>query len=156
MSIPSFDGALDGVQRALVDSTTLIAFHSPLERVHPLAKYLLGRVAADRDPLTALYSTAIAAEVLVRPILIGDDHLTFMHAWLVTHPHLVLLPVDLSVAMQAATLRAVTNIQLPDALVIASGLLAGCEAIVSNDEAWARKLSPLFRQFRWVYLADHL
>ena len=36
-----------------------------------------------------------------------------------------------------------------------SGLLAGCEAIVTNDERWKRRLEPAFRTFRWVYLADH-
>jgi hypothetical protein len=34
--------------------------------------------------------------------------------------------------------------------------LAGCQAIVSNDERWKRRLAPMFREFRWIYLGDHL
>ena len=39
--------------------------------------------------------------------------------------------------------------------MIASGLLAGCEAIVTNDRAWKARLEPLFREFRWMYLGDY-
>ncbi len=56
----------------------------------------------------------------------------------------------------AATLRAIKNIRVPDALVIASGLLAGCEAVVTNDDEWKRKLQPLFTEFRWLSLSDYI
>lgn len=59
-------------------------------------------------------------------------------------------------ATRAATLRAIKNLKTPDALIIASGLLVGGEASVTNDAAWKKKLEPLFREFRWIYLADHL
>jgi len=79
-----------------------------------------------------------------------------MHTFLTTFPNLTILPADLTVALQAATLRATTGIRLPDALVVASGMLAGCEAIVSNDEQWRRKLALLFRQFQWIYLGHYV
>ena len=79
-----------------------------------------------------------------------------MHAFLTSFPHLTVLPVDLTVAVQAATIRATTGLGLPDAIVVASGLLAGCEAIVTNDEQWHRRLAPLFRQFRFIYLSSYL
>ena len=55
--------------------------------------------------------------------------------------------------MRAAT-RA--KIRLPDALVVACGMLAGCEAVVTNDEAWKSYLAPLFHQVGWVYQGDCL
>ncbi|MBI2939567.1 MAG: PIN domain-containing protein [Chloroflexi bacterium] len=79
-----------------------------------------------------------------------------MHTFLTTFPNLIVLPMDLQVATSAATLRAMQNVSVPDAVIVASGLLTGCEAIVSNDEEWRRRLQPLFPQFKWVYLADHL
>ena len=78
-----------------------------------------------------------------------------MHAFLRSFPNLHLLPVDLDVASHAVTLRAIKNLKTPDALIIASGLLAGCQAIVTNDNEWKKKLEPLLREFRWVYLGDH-
>jgi predicted nucleic acid-binding protein len=64
--------------------------------------------------------------------------------------------MDLNVAQQAAALRASTNLKLPDAVVVASGLLAGCEAVVTGDEAWGKRLAHLFPAFRWIYLPDHV
>jgi predicted nucleic acid-binding protein len=97
-----------------------------------------------------------ASELLVRPIRSGRERADFMHTFLTTFPGLTLLPVDLVVAVQAATLRSTVNVRLPDALIVASGLLAGCEVIVSNDERWKRRFAPLYPQFRWFYLGDYL
>ncbi|MBI3973648.1 MAG: PIN domain-containing protein, partial [Chloroflexi bacterium] len=96
-----------------------------------------------------------AVELLVRPLRTGQEKFTFMHTFLTQYPYLTVLPMDMTVAVQAATLRATLNIPLPDAVVIASGLLAGCEAIVTNDARWKRRGEALFRQFRWLYLEDY-
>ena len=45
--------------------------------------------------------------------------------------------------------------RLPDALIVASGLLAGCEAIICNDKQWKARLEPLFPAFQWIYLGDY-
>ena len=155
MTAASLDRALGDAERALIDSSALISYHTPLEVVHPLAKQLLGRIEDDQDPLHGYFSVVSAAEILIRPRRVGIGEFTFMHAFLTSFPNLTSLPMDLTVATQAATLRAVTGIPLPDAIVIASGLLAGCEVIVSNDYRWERRLAPLFKEFKWVYLGDH-
>jgi predicted nucleic acid-binding protein len=149
------DAALGRVERVLLDSSTLIAFHNPHERAHPLADHVLRRLEADQDPLRGYYSVISAVELLIRPLRTGQHEFTYMHAFLSQYPHLTVLPVDMTVAVQAATLRATMGIALPDAVVIASGLLAGCEAIVTNDEPWKRRGEALFRQFRWLYLEDY-
>jgi predicted nucleic acid-binding protein len=149
------DAALGHSERVLLDSSTLIAFHSPLEQAHPLAEHLLRRIESESDRLRGSFSVVSAAEILVRPIRTGQERFTFMHTFLTQFPNLTVLPMDMVVAVQAASLRATTGIPLPDALVIASGLLAGCDALVTNDERWKRRLGPLFRQFRWIYLEDY-
>ena len=58
--------------------------------------------------------------------------------------------------MSAASIRASTGIQVPDAIIVASGVLAACEAIVSNDRQWGSTLAPLFPAIRWLYLADYV
>lgn len=152
MGIVELDGAIGNAEHALLDSSTLIAYHSPPERAHLLAKPLLDRIEDDRDRLRGYYSALSASELLVRPTRTSEPAFTYMHTFLLTFPNLTLLPVDLPVAMQAAALRATTNIRLPDALIIASGLLSGCEAIVR----WKGRFEPLFSRFRWIYLSDYL
>ncbi|MEA2642768.1 MAG: hypothetical protein QOF51_4162 [Chloroflexota bacterium] len=155
MAAADLDAALAGAERVLLDSSALIAFHTTLERAHPLAEHVLDRIADDADPLRGYYSCVSAVELLVRPIRSGQDRFTFMHVFLTRFPHLMELPLDMVVAVQAANLRAVAGLALPDAVVVASGLLAGCEAIVTNDGRWKRRCEPLFRQFKWIYLEDY-
>jgi predicted nucleic acid-binding protein len=150
------DAALGDAERILLDTSTLIAYHNPHEPVHALARHVMGRVASDDDPLRAYYSTISAAELLVRPMRIHAAEVTHMQAFLTGYPHLHILPADLAVAAQAANVRAITRLNLADAFIIATGLVHGCEAIVSNDEQWRRHLAPLFSQFRWIYLGDYL
>ena len=156
MTTAALDAALGNAERVLLDSSALIAFHSSAEPAHHLAKHLLGRIERSEEPLHGYYSVISATELLVRPIRTGVSEFTFMHAFLTSFPNLDILPVDIQVATSAARLRAIRNIRVPDALVIASGLLAGCEAIVTNDDEWKRKLQPLFKEFRWLYLSDYI
>jgi len=150
------DAALGSVERVLLDSSVLIAFHSPAELAHPLAEHLLARIAADDDPLHGSYSVISAIELLVRPIRTGLERFTFMHAFLTQFPHLTELSVDMVVAVQAANLRATMGLTLPDAVVVGSALLAGCEASITNDARWKQRGQPLFRQFTWIYLGDYV
>jgi predicted nucleic acid-binding protein len=156
VSVAQLDAALAQAQRALLDSSTLIAYHQPAEPAHALARHLMVRIGNDGDPLVGYYSMITAAELLIRPIRTGAAEIAFMHEFLTGSPALRGLVMDFAVAQQAATVRAATGLRLPDAIVVASGLLAGCEAIVTNDEQWRRRLEPLFGQFRWIYLGDYL
>jgi predicted nucleic acid-binding protein len=155
MGTAELDAALGDSERLLLDSSTLIAFHSPHERAHPLADHVMLRIANDDDGLHGYYSHISAVELLVRPMRAGQQRLTFMHAFLTQFPNLRGLPLDFTVAVQTATLRAATGLALADALVIASGLLSNCEAIVTNDYRWMTRCAPHFRQFRWVHLEDY-
>ncbi|MGH2458763.1 MAG: type II toxin-antitoxin system VapC family toxin [Chloroflexota bacterium] len=150
------DRALGDAERVLLDTSTLVAFHTRRELAHDPAKSIFARIQSEDDALTGYYSVVSATELLVRPMRAGLAESAYMHAFLRHFPHLHALPVDLDVATQGATLRAIKNLKTPDALIVASGVLAGCDAIVTNDEEWKRKLAPLFREFRWIYLGDYL
>ena len=156
MGPSGLDAALGSVERVLLDTSTLIAFHSPHERVHSLAIHLMSRIQSDTDPLCGYYSAISAAELLVRPVRTGVENFTHMQDFLTGLPHLSILPADLAVAAQAANARAIARMDLLDALIIGTGLVCGCEAIVSNDERWKRRMEPLFAQFRWIYLGAYL
>ncbi len=150
------DAALGAVERVLLDTSALIAFHSPQEQVHSLADYVLRRIESDADSLRGYYSAVSASEILIRPLRTSLADFTGMQSFLTNYPHLTVLPADLAVAAQAANVRAFSRISTPDAFVIATGLVSGCEAIVSNDERWKRQMAPIFPQFRWIYLKDYL
>lgn len=154
MGSRDLDAALGPVERVLLDTSTLIAFHSPHERVHALADHVMRRIERDDDPLHAYYSVVSAGELLVRPIRTSAERFSHMQAFLTGYPHMSVLTADLAIAAQAASVRAMTRAKLADAFIIATGLLSGCEAIVHNDERW-KGLAALLPEFRWIYLTDY-
>jgi len=156
VSIATLDGALGDSQRVLVDSSAIIALHTSTDRVHALAEHLFSRIQDSDDSLVGYYSVVSAAEVLVRPIRSGPNDYAYMHAFLRSFPNLHELPVDFEVALQAANLRAAHNLRTPDAMIVASGLLAGVESIATGDESWGRRLQPMFPGFTWLYLPSHV
>src|SRR5688572_14529567 len=134
MDVAELDAALGDAHRVFVDTSTCIAYHSTHEHAHPLARHLFGRIADAEDPLVAYFSIVTASEMLVRPIRAADSDLTAMHKFLRSFPNLQLIDADFEVALQAANIRAVTRLALPDSLIIGTAILSACEAIVTNDE----------------------
>jgi predicted nucleic acid-binding protein len=156
VTIADLDRAIGDARRILLDSNTLLAYHSPAEAAHPLAAHLIARMAEEENPLIGFCSMVSASELLVRPIRAGGLNLILMHRFLTESANLELISIDLFVAMQATSLRSLATIRLPDALIVASGLLGGGGIIVSNDERWKRQFAPLYPRFRWLYLNDYL
>lgn len=156
MASAQLDAAIGDRERVLLDSSVVLSYYSPQELAYALARHVLERIESDGDALRGYISVVTASEVLVRPLRGQPNQATFMHHFLEGYANLTLLPVDLSVAIQAATLRAATRLATPDALIIASGLLAGCEILLTNDSRWKQRLEPLFPQFQWLYLGDYL
>lgn len=153
MSVDALDQALDGAHRAFLETSTCIAYHSTAEAVHPLARHVFRRIAEQDDPLLGYVSVLTATELLIRPIRAGASDLTFMHTFLRGFPNLRVLPADLDVALQAANVRALTRLPLPDAYLVASAMLANCEVVITNDRDWHQRLNRQFPQFRWIYLS---
>jgi predicted nucleic acid-binding protein len=50
----------------------------------------------------------------------------------------VFVDINASIARDAARIRVRYNLQLPDALQVATALTAGCEAFLTNDTALKR------------------
>ncbi len=156
MTTARLNAALGTIERVLVDTSAMIAFHSTQESVHALAKHVMQRIEDSADPLRGYYSAVSATEIMVRPIQTSMADFTYMHTFLTGFPNLTILSVDIQVATQAANIRALTGIPTPDAMIVAAGMLVGCGAIVCNDKRWKARLAPLFSAFTWVYLGDYL
>lgn len=65
-------------------------------------------------------------------------------------PGLECLPVDHETAGEAAIIRERTGLRLFDAIIVATGLLHGAEALISND----RQLTRAEHGLRSIYLAS--
>ncbi len=75
---------------------------------------------------------------------------------LIHTPNLTLLPVDLHVAQEAASLRATHNFKTPDALVIATGIVGQVGHLVTNDAEWKKKLAPMGSRIQVAQLGTYV
>lgn len=81
-------------------------------------------------------------ELTVRPYKLNQPTVaTHYEAVLTNFPHALLVDIDPAIARRAAQLRAAYSLQAADALHIATSLVAGATAWVTNDRGLSR-LSP--------------
>jgi hypothetical protein len=71
-------------------------------------------------------------------------------------PNLEVVPLDIQMAQEAATLRAVQRFSPPDALVLGTGIACQVARLVTNDSDWPRKLAGHGDRIGVVMLRDHL
>jgi len=135
------------------DDRTVVLVRKPRKWAEEMAGLLFRRIEDPAGPVHGYCSVVSAAELLVRPIRAGSAQMTNIHEFLTSYPNFTALPVDLIVAVQAANVRAATNLGVPDSIIVASALLAGCDAVVSNDARWIRRCAPLYPRFQWVHLS---
>jgi predicted nucleic acid-binding protein len=109
-------------------------------RYLPLTQELLAAVQAGRQ--TAITSTVTVMELTVRPWQAGRPAVAREYEALLVHfPHLTLADVTRDVARRAAQLRARHRIRPADALQVATALVHGATAFVTNDRR-LMQLSP--------------
>jgi predicted nucleic acid-binding protein len=79
------------------------------------------------------------SEVLVQPILSGRNDLQKAYRELLLNSSgFHTLPINATVAENAARMRAAYGLRLPDAIQIALALDVGCQAFVCNDHSLRR------------------
>ena len=115
-----------------------LAAHS---RYLPLTQELLIGIQAGEQ--AAITSTVTVMELTVRPWQLDQPAVAREYEVLLAHfPHLTLADVTRDVARRAAQLRARYRLRPADALQVATALVHGATAFVSNDRGLAR-LAPL-------------
>ena len=114
----------------VLDASVLIALLDPADRLNAKAVQALTAVARDELAIPA----SALAETLVLPARSGKLGAARAAIGLL---HLHVTPIDESVAVEAARLRAQhSGLKLPDALVLASGEVLRAKSILTGDQRW--------------------
>jgi predicted nucleic acid-binding protein len=123
--------ALDELRGKTVYLDTNIFIYA-VEGYEPERAFIQALFAAvDRQELVAVTSEPTLAELLVKPFELGRRDVVAIHSDLVQHTdRLTVPPVDRAILVEAARLRAILGVPLPDAIHVAT---AGCEAFLTND-----------------------
>lgn len=136
----------------LIDSSVVLAYLAGAEAGSARAEELFDAfVATGRNP--ASLSMVTVGEILVRPFRRGPTAVATAEAFLQHFADIRLVPVTYDVAREGARLRASTDLPMPDALIIASALIVGADALVTNDRSWRPRLSDVLRDLEIVELA---
>jgi predicted nucleic acid-binding protein len=101
---------------------------------------ILERISSRRDEL--LTSTLTLAEVLVKPLSVGDVAWADRYEKLLNTPGVSLLAFDRVSARIYAQLRQDKALKPPDAIQLACAASAKCDLFITNDERLSRKIVP--------------
>lgn len=101
---------------------------------------MVERISERRDHL--LTSTFTLAEVLVKPLAVGDLAWADKYEKLLNTPGVSLLPFDRGSARIYAGIRQDKSIKPPDAIQLSCAAHAGCDLFITNDERLSKKIVP--------------
>lgn len=124
---------LKGIFRIGIDTAPFIYF---IEANPNYDQYLTPIFSAiSQAKLIGITSTISITEVLVHPLRNGNVELALQYRnLLMNSQHLICRPVDAEIAELAASLRVKYQLRTPDALQIATAILANAEAFLTNDK----------------------
>jgi predicted nucleic acid-binding protein len=92
-------------------------------------------VRSGRNPATI--SALTLAECLVRPFRVGPAAAGAVHGAISGLPNLAIADVTVPAAHEAARIRALTGLRLPDATILATAATSGIPHVVANDARWS-------------------
>lgn len=116
-----------------IDTMAFIYHLEGNERYEPFTRTLFSEVEAGMR--RAVTSTLTLLEALVKPKEIGDEEMRDDYYYALTSfPNLKMRPIDEEVAEAAAEVRARSGLRTPDALQVATCLVEGASAFITNDE----------------------
>lgn len=136
-SLKSFRKVLGHYSSLYLDTTVFIYHLGNIETYVSLTLLLFELIEA--GAVKAHTSVLSLLELNVKPYQLLRKDLALAHIALLKNvPHLEIHEISLEMADRAAALRAQYNLRTPDALHIASALSCHCDAVVGNDQGWAK------------------
>jgi predicted nucleic acid-binding protein len=95
--------------------------------------------AAESGAAQIVISTVTLAEVLAGPLRVGNELLTAQYREALTRSAgWQVLPFDAELAVEAARVRVVYRLRLPDGIQVATVIRAGAAGLVTHDRALRR------------------
>ena len=113
------------------------------EDAHHIAAVQALRIAEEEHIPLALPSSALA-EILVGPLRRGTDAVASVDG-LIGALVVEIVAVDEPIAREAAALRAICNIRLPDALVVATAVILRSDRLLTTDAGWPAAVATQFK-----------
>lgn len=124
--------AFDGISKLYVDSAPLIYYVEENIAYIDQMEYILDIV--DNASIEVVSSVLTLTEVLVAPIRAGAHQVAQRYRTiLMNRETCTLVAISENIAIEAASIRARYRINTPDALHIASAIVSGCDAFLTND-----------------------
>ncbi len=125
--------SLGGYEYVFLDTPTFIYYIEEDIRYLSVVDTIFGRVA--EGYLTGISSFITLIEVLIKPLKGGDSSLAEKYRdFLLNSANLDLFPLDVDIALKAASLRTRYNVKTPDAIQLATAQLKGAELFITNDK----------------------
>lgn len=129
--------ALNDIARIFLDTAPIIYLVEHNPKYFDVVLSTFDRI--DNGQLTGVTSPVTLAECLVVPYRIRSPNLRQLYTDRIVHgSNTMFVTIDDTVARQAADLRAHYNLRLADALQVSVALLAGCDALLTNDISFKR------------------
>ena len=69
---------------------------------------------------------------------------------LLSHRNVRVINASREIARAASVIRADLNLDLPDAIIVATAIISGCDALIGNDKTCARRVTEI----PYIYLDD--
>src|SRR5258708_5039691 len=134
--VVELDEADPDVVRLRRGPSAVLAYLSGAEPASKAAASIIdGFVASGRNP--AVVSAITVTEALVRPMRASSSTaIRLVDDFLLHFPNLRVEPVTVAVAREAARIRAATTAPVPDALILATAVVASAAVVFGNDRSW--------------------
>jgi hypothetical protein len=137
-----------------LDASATLAYLTGTELASPVATWIFEAcVGRGRNP--AIVSTVTAAELLVRPFRAGPDAVGVLEGFLRFYG-IRLVDVTYGIAREAARIRALTGLPMPDAIVIGSALDQAADVAVHNDRRWPISIPTAGKPLRLIRISELL
>ena len=127
-------GLADKLVRVVYLDTNVVIY---IIEGYPIYEALLRTLLSEMDTgdITAVTSELTVAEVLVKPLRDGNQRVQHAYqTFLQPSAALRLVPIDRPILENAAALRAVRSVRLPDAIHLVTAAAHQCDAYLTNDE----------------------
>jgi predicted nucleic acid-binding protein len=137
----------------VADTSVALNYLTGTEPTSALATELFDSfVATGRN--TAALSVITVQEILVRPFRGGPAAVATAEGFLRHFAAIRLVEVTYDIAREAARIRAISGIRVPDALIIATALITMADVLVTNDRSWLLRSKAIAPGLTICLLAD--